>query len=153
MKVTVIELDAMRLGAIRHVGPYQEIGSAFGKLGTIAAQTGLFGPQTLIVGLYHDDPETTPAEELRSDAAIRVGDDQPLPDSLIEIRIPAGRYACATHGGSYAGLPDAWAELMGRWLPESEHRVGEGTCLEIYRNNPMDTPEDKLITELYVSLA
>lgn len=42
---------------------------------------------------------------------------------------------------------------MGEWLPQSGRRVGAGVSFEIYRNTPMDTPEDALITELYVPLA
>ncbi|MBL8742477.1 MAG: GyrI-like domain-containing protein, partial [Myxococcales bacterium] len=48
---------------------------------------------------------------------------------------------------------DAWARLMGEWLPKSGHRVGDGTSYEMYVNNPAMTAVDDLITDLYVPIA
>jgi AraC family transcriptional regulator len=80
--------------------------------------------------------------------------DARLPGGLLEIEIGAGRFACATHVGSYATLGDSCARrLMGEWLPASGHRVGAGDAYELYRNNPMSTPEAELRTEMYVPIA
>ena len=109
-----------------------------------------------MVALYHDDPETTPAAELRSDAALVVARDAKLPSGLGEQRIPAGRYATTTHVGPYEELGDAWARLMGEWLPASGERVASSAgavAFELYRNTPGDVPKEKLVTELYVPLA
>ena len=153
MNVVIKDMPSMRLAAVHHKGPYPTIGEAFGKLGEIAGAAGLFERSTAMVAVYHDDPESTPADELRSDAALIVPEDAKLPKELAEHRLPAGRYACATHKGSYAGLPDAWAQLMGGWLPKSGHRVGNGESFEIYRNTPMTAKTEDLETDLYVPLA
>ena len=42
MDVRVIERPALRVGALRHNGPYQEIGQTFRRLGDIAGGAGLF---------------------------------------------------------------------------------------------------------------
>jgi AraC family transcriptional regulator len=76
-----------------------------------------------------------------------------LPAELSELHLAAGRYACATYKGPYAGLPDAWSQLMGSWLPKSNQRVGNGESFEIYRNDPSTAKPEDLVTELYVSLA
>jgi len=151
MNVDLKELPGLRVAALRHIGPYNRISEAFERLGDIAGRAGLIGrPGTQMLGIYHDDPEATPAAELRSDAGLSIPEDAALPKGLEETRIPAGRYAVATHVGPYTGLPDAWSKLMGSWLPETGHRLGSGPSFEIYRNTPMDTAPADLRTELYI---
>lgn len=153
MEVTIKQMQEMRVATVRHVGPYQRISQAFARLGEIAGRELEFGRETAMLAIYYDDPETTPPDQLRSDAAIVVSENTKLPKDLDERRLPAGRYACTTHTGSYQTLADTWARLMGEWLPKSGHRVGDGVSYEIYRNTPADTPEDELRTELFVPLA
>ena len=148
-----------RVAAVRHVGPYNQISEAFARLGELAGKHGLFaqaaqrGGPPKMVGLYYDDPESTPAGELRSDAGLVVPEGVPLPDGLTEVRIPAGRYAKTVHAGPYEQLGDAWSRLMGGWLPSSGERMAEGPSYEVYRNTPMDTAPADLRTELYLPLA
>ena len=151
MHVEIKDMPARRLAAVRHIGAYNQIGEAFQRLGDIAGANGLLRPGAAMLALYHDDPEATPADQLRSDAGITVPDDLALPVGLAEQRVPAGRYACTLHVGPYDRLPDVWARLMGEWLPASEHRVGGGASFEIYLNTPMDTPE-KLETEICIPI-
>jgi len=150
MNVEIKDMPARRLATIRHVGAYNQIGEAFRRLGDIAGSNGLFRPGAEMLALYHDDPDATPTEQLRSDAGITVPDNLMLPAGLDEQRVSAGRYACALHVGPYDRLPDAWARLMGEWLPASQHRVGAGASYEIYRNDPTTTPKEKLETEICI---
>jgi AraC family transcriptional regulator len=57
-----------------------------------------------------------------------------------------------THLGPYETLGEAWAYLMGEWLPASGHRSGDGVAYEIYRNNPTNTAKEDLITEIYIPI-
>ena len=75
-----------------------------------------------------------------------------MPEGLTEVRIPAGRMARATHIGGYEGLNESWKRLSGEWLEQSGQRLGDGVSYEIYLNTPMDTPKEKLRTELYIPL-
>ncbi len=153
MNVEVKDMPALRVAAVQHIGPYSRISEAFTALGQIAGAANLFGPNSTMLAIYHDDPETTPEAELRSAAGVTVEPDITLPAELAEQWIPGGRYACTTHVGPYEQLPDVWARLMGGWLPESGHSAGGGVSFEIYRNTPADTPREQLRTELYVPLA
>ena len=105
-----------------------------------------------MIAVFHDDPETIPAVELRSDAALTVAANAAIPDGLGEAKIPAGCYACTKHVGPYEGLPDSWARLMGQWLPSSGERMKNGVSYEIYRNTPQDAKPEELVTELYLPL-
>ncbi len=154
MDVTLETLPERRLATVRHVGPYPRIGEAFHRLGTIAAEHGLYAHvDPAMLALYHDDPEITPAPELRSDAALVVRDATVLPPGLVEVTVPGGRYARTTHRGAYAGLGDTWARLMGGWLPRSGYRLGAGPSFEVYVNDPRTTATADLVTDLYIPLA
>ncbi len=154
MKVEITRMPEQRVAAVRHVGPYNQIGEAFGRLGAIAGPAGLFAnPSAAMIALYHDDPEATPADQLRSDAGIAVTSDAKLPKELEEQRLPAGRYAKTVHVGEYEKLGDIWARFLGEWLPESGERLGSGPSYERYVNDPTKTPKDKLVTEIYVPIA
>ena len=151
VNVTITSFDALRVAAVRHVGPYHTISEAFGRLGRIAGP--LFGtPGATMIALYHDDPDSTPADQLRSDAGVTVPEGTPLPEGVVEIRIPASRYAQYVHEGPYATLGDSWSRLLGHWLPASGHRLADRPSFEIYRNNPMTTPPEQLRTEIYAPL-
>ena len=152
MNVEITNQPELRTAAVHHVGPYSRISEAFGQLGSIAGPAGLLGPETLMIGIYHDDPETVAEADLRSEAAVVIPRSVKIPKGLAEIVVPGGRYARTTHLGPYETLPDTWARLMGEWLPRSEHRVGDGVSYELYRNNPMNVKPHELITEIYVPL-
>ena len=153
MNVEIKDMPALRVATVQHIGPYNRISDAFTTLGKIAGPANLLGPNSTMLAIYHDDPESTPEAELRSAAGITVAPDVTLPAALTEQWFPGGRYACAVHVGPYEELPDAWARLMGVWLPKSGHRVSGGASFEIYRNTPADTPKEELRTELYAPLA
>jgi AraC family transcriptional regulator len=154
MEVEITRMPEQRVAAVRHIGPYNQIGEAFGRLGDIAGPAGLFSsPAAAMIALYHDDPESTPAEQLRSDAGVAVASDAALPGELAEQRVPAGRYAKTVHVGGYDKLPDTWARFLGEWLPESGERLGSGPSYELYVNDPRQTPKEKLVTEIYVPIA
>lgn len=153
MNVVVKDMPEMRVAAVRHVGPYNQIAQAFERLGAIAGPAGILqGPPTMIA-IYHDDPESVPQDQLRSDAGVVVPDGVQLPDGLGEQRILAGRYARTTHIGPYEQLGDVWARFLGEWLPANGHRVSPGVSFEIYVNNPTTAPKNELRTDLYIPIA
>ena len=150
MNVTIVERPTLRVAACRHIGAYNRISEAFARLHAIVAPAGLLREGAEMLGVFHDDPETTPEAQLRSDAGLTLSPDARVPEGLDEVTIPGGQYAVTTHIGPYETLGDAWARLMGEWLPRSGFRLGDGVSHEIYRNTPMDTPPGKLRTELLI---
>jgi AraC family transcriptional regulator len=154
MDVDITERPELRVGTIRHIGPYNQIPVAFQRLGMVAGRGGLLGhPAATMLAVYYDDPETTPQEELRSDAGVVIAENARLPEGLVEQRIPGGKYARTVHVGPYEQLGDAWARLMGEWLPASGYRIGPGVTYEVYLNDPSRVAKEELRTELYVPIA
>jgi len=152
MNVQIKNIPAMRVAAVHHVGPYNRISAAFGRLNELAGQAGLIRGKPMMLALYHDDPETTPEAELSSDAAIVVPEDAKVPAGLNEHRLPGGRYACTVHVGPYEQLGDTWSRFMGQWLPHSGERMAPGASFENYLNSPMEVAQAELQTELYIPL-
>jgi AraC family transcriptional regulator len=151
MDVAIKYMPELRVGTIRHIGPYNQIPLAFEQLGVIVGRDGLFRHAgAAMLAIYYDDPEATPQDQLRSDAAYVVPEGVPMPRELMEQRLPAGRYATTVHAGSYERLGDTWMRLMGEWLPASGHRIGTTPSYEIYVNNPTQVSKEQLKTELYV---
>jgi AraC family transcriptional regulator len=154
MNVEIKDMPELRVATLGHVGPYNRISDAFARLGEIAGPAGLLNPRPIMLAIYHDDPETTPTAELRSDAAVVVSPQARVPAELGEQQVRGGRYAHTTHIGPYEQLGDVWGRFMGEWLPRSGERIdSDGVSYEIYRNTPGEVPKEKLETELYVPLA
>jgi AraC family transcriptional regulator len=152
MDARIKEMPAMRVATTPHVGPYNRISEAFARLGDVAASSDLLRHVSAMLAIYHDDADTTPSSELRSEAGLVVSPEAKLPPGLGERLLPAGRYATTTHVGPYEALGDVWARFMGEWLPRSGERMKDGVSFEIYRNTPGDVPKEELRTELYIPL-
>jgi AraC family transcriptional regulator len=153
MDVEVTKRPELHLASVRHVGSYMRINEAFNRLNDLVTKAGLSNRDTLLIGIYHDDPSSTPEEKLRSDAAITVPANTKLPAGLTRLVIPAGRYAHALHRGPYEGLGASWNHLRNEWLPTSGEEIGDGMSYEVYRNTPMNAKANELITDLYLPLS
>ena len=100
----------------------------------------------------HDDPQITPPDKIRYDACVTV-DASVTGEGEVGIQtVGGGRYAVTTHKGPYANLEATYAELMGKWFPQSGERIGDNLCFEHYLNDPDTTPPDELLTDLYISI-
>lgn len=151
MQVELLDCASKHVLAVRHVGPYTAVSEAFVRLDSIARTAGLLNMQGLeLVALYHDDPEVTPASELRADAGLVVPLAVPPSHGLHALTIPSGTYARTVHVGPYQDLSDSWSELMGPWLAKSGYHIAPGLSYERYLNTPRDVPPAELRTELYL---
>ena len=150
--VRVVELPARRFLCLRHVGPYDAVGSTWSKLIRWAIRRRLYQPDTPCHGIVYDDPEITPPERLRYDAAIPIDGDAE-PGDAVEIRdVAAGEYAAIEHHGGYDRIFETYARLCGEWLPSSGRELAEAPSIEWYKNLPGTTPVDQLRTEVFLRL-
>jgi len=150
--VEVRELAPLRVAFLRHVGPYQEVGPAWGGFLFWAGARGLLREAPRILGVCHDDPDVTPAGKLRYDACLPVGEDFRAEGSVGVQTIAGGPYAVMLHVGPYERLSEAYLRLVGEWLPRSRREARAAPVHEAYLNTPQDTPPEKLRTELYLPL-
>jgi AraC family transcriptional regulator len=142
----------IRLAALPHKGAYHEISRAFQKLSGVMASRDLFQGAGRMIAVFHDDPQSVAEPDLRSHAGFEIRGAADLSAPLEEVTLPGGRQAVLTYKGPYAGLPAAYDELFGLWLPQSGEEPADAPSFEVYLNTPMDTAPEELITELHLPL-
>lgn len=150
--VTIRDETPLRLAALPHEGAYHEISRAFQKLSAVMASRDLFRSAGRMVGVFYDDPQSVPVADLRSLAGFEITGRAPIADPLQDVTLAAGRHAVLTYTGPYAGLPAAYDQLFGIWLPTSSEEPADAPSFEVYLNAPMDTAPEDLVTELHLPL-
>lgn len=136
-----------------HRGDHQLIGRAFDEVYAEAGRQGLLSDATSAVGIYYDDPATTPIDDLRSHAAVTVTDTVTTAADGFEILdLPGGDVAVGVHRGPYATLPESYRWLFGEWLPSSGRQPANRPCYEIYVTDPATTAPADLVTHVCVPL-
>jgi len=150
--VEVKELRPMRLVFLRHVGPYNQVGATWGRLMTWAGMRGLLGPDMKLLGIVHDDPDVTPPDKVRYEAAVTVsGPVQPEGEFGV-MEFPASSYAVVTHKGPYEELGKTYQRIYGGWLPKSGYRLRDVPAFEQYLNSPQNTKPEDLVTLIHVPI-
>lgn len=153
MRIKIVSLPPRRVAYVRHIGPYNQCGTAWEKVSTWAASEGVLGPGAAFLGRSYDDPEITPPEKVRYDACLTVDDDVEPSGEVGITEIPGGEYAVARHLGPYDRIGETYEALFGRWLPASGREVADAPSLEQYWNDPGNTPPEELETDICILLA
>ncbi len=152
MEVEVKQVEPKHVAFMRHVGPYDQCGPTWDSLCAWAGPKGLLGPNTVFLGICHDDPDVTPAEKIRYDACVTVGGQVEAEGQVGIQDVHGGEYAVTTYKGPYTGIFNAYNELVGQWLPRNGREPADKPCYEVYLNDPKSTPPAELLTEIYLPL-
>jgi len=105
-------------------------------------------PQTKALAVYHDNPEITEADKLRSSACLTVPAGTKGEGEIGTMAIPGGLFAVAHAEIAPDEFGAAWTALMGGWLPESGYQPDDRLCYEVYLNDPKEHPAGKFIIEI-----
>ncbi len=151
--VRIAEREPQCIAFVRHVGPYEQVGEAWGTLMKWGWKKMMFRPPETF-GLSWDDPDVTPAEQLRYEACmvVKPGTKVKAPVELKEI--PGGTYAVVMHEGAYEGFAETYARLIGRIcsgpIDGKQWKLGDPPALEKYLNDPRKTKPEDLRTEVWL---
>ncbi len=149
MTVEVKQMPELFVAYVRHIGPYNQIPKAIERLMRWAGPRGFVQfPQTLVLGVYHDDPDITDPSKLRSSACITVPKGTQVAGEIGTMTIPGGLFAvahCEVDADEYGA---AWDKLMGEWLPESGYQPDDRLCYEVYWNDPTTHPSRQHIVDI-----
>jgi AraC family transcriptional regulator len=152
MNITIKKLPKMKIAYVRHTGPYVQCKGAWGKLCGWAGSKGLITDKTAFIGICHDDPDVVEPSKIRFDASITIADDVKGEGEVAVKEIKEDTYAMALHVGPYEKLHETYAYICGKWAPNKEIEIRSLPSVEIYKNDPENTPKEKLITEVYVPI-
>ncbi len=150
-----VETETMpekRLAAILHKGSYEGIGKCFEQLAQTASQENLWSRTAGMVGVHYSDPNVVNAEDLRAHAGLVITDQDPVPQTMEEVLLPAGPCAVLNYKGPYAAIKVAYDYLYGDWLPKSGKEPADLPPYEMYLNDPAETEESELLTNIIVPL-
>ncbi|QJB56025.1 AraC family transcriptional regulator [Pseudodesulfovibrio sp. zrk46] len=150
MEAKVIEMEAVHVAYVRHTGPYEECHPAWETLCNWAGPKGLLANTPRFIGICHDEPEITPPDKIRYDACVQVNEELETESPVGTKTIPAGRYATTLHKGPYTKLAATYEQLCGQWLPQNGYELEAKPSFEVYLNDCTITPEEDLLTEVYI---
>ena len=136
MAFMIVERPAKKLVSYRVIGPYEKsIKEGFRHLMDWTERHHQKHHEWLT--LFHDDPEKTPAEQLRADPSVCVADNFILDDAegLCLQTLPGGTYA-AYHTTIVDGnFAKAWQDFYYHHIAESGYRADGKACFEHYLND------------------
>lgn len=128
-----------------------EISAAMGRaFGTVMGhmQENAIAPAGPALSVYYGyDPAKM---DFRAGFVVTEGDLEKAGGAVKADRTPAGRVVHFTHVGPYEKLRDSYGELMA-WMEREGLSIGAPSW-EVYVNDPDSTPEEELLTEIYVTV-
>jgi effector-binding domain-containing protein len=147
MNVEIRTLEPVKTMTIRSVIGKDQLGEAFmksmPKVGGYLADK-MAGPP---FGLYHAYSE----ESVDVEIGMPVLEHVAASDDIQPSEIAGGRYAVATHVGSYDTLPQTYDALY-KWVAANGH-TDNGPPFESYIDDPGSTGPDKVRTEVCIPIA
>jgi AraC family transcriptional regulator len=122
MKVITRKIKPMRVGCLRHVGPYENVKqTGFGLIAHLSEDKQI-RKRSVYIGIGHDNPSVTPASELRYDACITVDEDYE-PKKPVELQTIAGGDYAVAKNCPVGKIKDAFQYLYGKWLAQSSREL------------------------------
>jgi AraC family transcriptional regulator len=150
--VSITTLPPLTAATIEHIGPYMEIGKAFGQLFDWLNARQLAASDVRVFGAFYDDPRQVAPEKLRSCAAAVVNGAFEMEPPVKRSELGGGEYAVLRYKGPYSGLMPNYDYLYNEWLPKSGRQLRSAPSYEEYVNDPRDTPPEELLTDIFIPL-
>lgn len=153
LRVEVVSLEPFQVLALQVRGGYQQHHGGYLRLFEWATERGLIESLTGLYGVPHQDRRDVPPSRCAFDCMIGLSAEFRPGRGLRRARLGGGRYARVRHVGAYAGLEALTDALLAQWLPGSGERLREAPLHHEYLDDPDETPETLLRTDVYLPLA
>lgn len=151
MDVRIVELEPLKILAMRNVGAYESLFNGYGRLFEAIAEWA--GPEAVrgIHGVWLDDPKTSAPEEFRFDCAFAVAKDGTPPAGTRWEDAPVGPCLCVRHVGDYDRLHDVIDWLYVAAL-EAGMELRDAPLFTHYIDDPEGRAADELRTDVYLPI-
>lgn len=154
LRVEVVSVEPFQVAALRVTGAYPEQNQGYGRLFGWAAQHGLLDSLRGLYGVPLDDRRDVPPQACAFDCMLALG--APFAaDAGESIRMQllgGGRYARVRLVGAFDGLEALTDALLAHWLPDSGETLRDAPLFHEYLDDPDETPEALLRTDVYLPL-
>jgi effector-binding domain-containing protein len=152
--VTVKKTEPATVASLSMKGPFTQMSDAFGRLfGWIGARG--FVPAGPPAGIYFNDPNQVPADELLWEIFCPIGGDvspgDPDDQGLSVKKTEAAEVASTVHKGPFDQVGPTYGALAG-WIMENGYEIA-GPPQEVCLSDPGCTPPEELLTEVRFPVA
>lgn len=155
----IVTIEDIEVYALRHVGDYSKIGTAFEILmkwaytNKIKHKKDLMGKDAYAYGISYDDPNVTQIDKLRSDACISNTDRVEVQDGIIATKIRGGKYAQFLHKGPYTNLKETYNNIFSSYIKNNDIKLRDVPVFEQYLNrDPRRTKPENLKTLIHIPI-
>ena len=149
----IIELEPKNLIYVALTGKYGTLdyGKAYEQLWAVVKSQKLFTKGIESICVSYDDPKITEASLQRSEVSLSIHKHADPEGEVSCKTLAGGKYAVFFYQGSYSHLSAVYDAAM-RWVIDSEYEVREEPTFEKYLNDSRRTAQEKLKTEVYISI-
>jgi AraC family transcriptional regulator len=153
LRVEVVSVEPFRVIAVRHRGDFDGLDRVYGRLFEWAATQGLIEHVTGIYGVPHGDHRSAPPGGLDFDCAVALDRMAEPGEGLIAEDLGGGAWARFRHVGSFDFLDDVTDAVLAGWLVDSGWTLRDVPLFHHYLDDPEQTPEALLRTDIYLPVA
>jgi AraC family transcriptional regulator len=153
-EVKIVEWPETTVAYVRHVGPYAGNEELFkglwNRLCGWAGPRGLLGsPDAKFIIIYHDSPDITEEEKLRTSVCVSVPPKTEVSGEVGKLVVDSGKYAVGRFHVRGEEFGQAWGWMCGKWLPASGYQADDRPCFELY---PQSQPDEngKMVVDIYI---
>jgi len=152
LRVEVVSMEPFRVIAVRHRGPFDGLDKVYLRLFEWAATQGLVEHVSGVYGVPHGDHRDAPPAGVDFDCAVAFDRAAQPGDGLIAEDLGGGAWARYRHVGSFDRLDEMTDALLAHWLPGSDRELRDVPLFHHYLDDPEQTPEALLRTDIYLPL-
>ncbi|MDB6063043.1 MAG: transcriptional regulator [Verrucomicrobiaceae bacterium] len=152
LPVDVYRMPPRSLIALRHVGPYRCVGSAWETLSLWARERGIYENISAVIGLSYDDPSAVPATALRYDVCFEVDTEIEISGPVRALQLEGGMHARYRHEGHYFDIGKLYGQLFHGWLPQSDYSNAPAPCVDEYISHARVAGRREIVTYLNIPL-
>lgn len=154
LRVEVVEVDPFQVLALRVTGGYPQQNRGYGRLFAWAAEHERMEQLSGLYGVPWDDRRDVAVADCAFDCMIALNAPfEPEDEAFRRVPMGGGRYARLRHVGPFDGLEALTDALLAQWLPDSGERLRDAPLHHEYLDDPDETPESVLRTDIYLPLA
>ena len=148
IEISTATLPERNVVYLTHIGPFAEMGKAFGQLAGWAGQAGLFqNPNTKSVCVYYDDPKTTPPEKLRTDCCFTAPEDFKISGDVKKMKIEGGLFVVGKCTIDKTEFAEAWGKVM-KYMSDNGYEMDNRKCYEFYHEEANEKNGGKFTLEI-----
>lgn len=150
MKAEIRSMPAFHVAYLSNQdSPHRNIGKSFATLRRWADSKELLTPDTKMIRISPDNPETSAPQKRRYHVCLTVPSDFEMEHEPAFIDIPGSLSAVLRFEGDFGGMEQAYDWIYGNFIPENGYQPADRPSFEIFYPNS-DSRDKKLSVEVCV---